>query len=100
MKKRIILLLFVLMVCLTVTHVLALEITTEGGLNGRAWEGMTMQEKVYFLYGIEDGVTLMESALMVARPGEIARVAEVAASTFKIKGFSYGEIAQQIDVIY
>lgn len=69
---------------------LAPEDKTQGRPNGRIWERLDRQTKIFFLYGIESGLAL----------GADWTGNEKTYKQLSIKGFKFGDLAQEIDAFY
>src|SRR5262245_15494510 len=68
------------------------EELTDGWPNGRFWNTLDLQSKIWFLYGIESGVGLAGSATH-----EDARSL---LSEFGVKGFRFSDVAAEVDAFY
>jgi hypothetical protein len=65
---------------------------TDGWPNGRLWNTLDLQSKVWFLYGIESGVGLAGSA---THEDPRALLSE-----FGVKGFRFSDVAAEVDAFY
>jgi len=62
--------------------------------NGRVWHELDKQSKIYYLNGIQDGVTLF------AKQDNSDAAASRAFDSFFIPGFHFSDVAKQVDLFY
>lgn len=74
---------------------------TAGWHNGRAWEMMNSQEKIYFLTAIENGIILLQTELLrVTSDRDAIDSINQTTDAFTISGFRFSDFTQEVDEIY
>jgi hypothetical protein len=68
--------------------------------NGRMWQHLDKQSKIYFLSGIGDGVTLLLKQISDQDYFGDAWTRAVAVSPRVTGGFRWSEVAKQVDLFY
>lgn len=96
-STKVILILTFLFICLPKTSIAQQdpvtdesELLTKGWSNGKFWETLNIQEKIYFMVGLEEGLALAKNNV-----GEVSDYDELI-----IEGYRMSDFTNEIDFFY